>query len=235
MPYLTDLAAFLDDFLKVECFVGDQNGIYRESDRVVSKIGLALESFPGLELWMEACSLDALWLHRPWKLPITPALADVGILAYHLAFDERLTIGCNPLLADALEMTNVVSFGKKEGRPLGMMGEVEPMPWGMFRQEVSRLFGGEEAVLFQTNPVVKRVAAVGAMTDSLIKQAADQGANVYLTGALRKSVQPSASQPLPVFAVGHRRSEEWGLRTLATVLRQQWPDLEVAVYTSNDG
>ena len=233
MPYLTDLATFLDDFLRVECFAGDQNGIYRESDRAVRKLALTLEPFPGLESWVEAHSPDALWLHRPWKLSVTPALTGVGVLAYHLAFDERLTIGYNPLLADALRMTNIVSFGEKEGRPLGMVGEVEPVPWERFRERVSQVFGREEAVLAQTNPVVKRVAAVGAMTDALVNQAADQGANVYLTGALRKSVQPTAlSRQLPVFAVGHRRSEEWGLRTLATVLRQQWPDLEITVLAS---
>jgi hypothetical protein len=32
-----------------------------------------------------------------------------------------------------------------------------------------------------------------------------------------------------VFVVGHRRSEEWGLRALAGVLRERWSALEVVL------
>jgi hypothetical protein len=50
-----------------------------------------------LEQWVDTHSLDAVCLHRPWKLEMTPALNHVGVgfLAYHLPFDERMSMAYN--------------------------------------------------------------------------------------------------------------------------------------------
>ncbi len=56
---LGDLAAFLDDTLETWRFDGPR-GIYRESERLVGRLGLALEPWPGLDTWVEDERLDAL-------------------------------------------------------------------------------------------------------------------------------------------------------------------------------
>ncbi|HEV2654534.1 MAG TPA: hypothetical protein VGT82_06225, partial [Ktedonobacteraceae bacterium] len=115
---LATIAADLDQFFVSARFPQDRNGIYRPSQRPVSRIGLALEPWSGIGAWVRAERLDALFLHRPWRLDEHELPPDIGILAYHRAFDLTLTLGLNPLLADALHMTSVVPFAFKESLPL---------------------------------------------------------------------------------------------------------------------
>ena len=75
-------------------------------------------------------SLGALLLHRPWELDADALPPDVGVLAYQLAFDERLTPGYNPWFAQVLELRDLEVLGRKGGRPLGMIGALEPASFG---------------------------------------------------------------------------------------------------------
>ncbi len=130
---LSDLAAFLDRLLLAAPFRGgsDPAGVYQVSERLVGTFGLLLDPWDGLPGWIAGEGIDALFVHRPWGLPVTE-LGDVGVLAYHLAFDERLTLGANPRLAAALGMRDLEVLGHKEGRPIGMLGSVPEQPPAAF-------------------------------------------------------------------------------------------------------
>jgi putative NIF3 family GTP cyclohydrolase 1 type 2 len=226
---LSEMAGFLNAYLQVGLFPNDLNGIYRSSARWINRIGLALEPFPELEQWIDDYSLDAVLLHRPWKLQMTPALhrACIGFLAYHLPFDERLTIGYNVLLAQKLGMTDLKVLGEKEGRPLGMIGNIVSTDFYTLRNWLQQEFRGEEKSFPGAQYSVRRVAIVGALNSNLIQQAIDQQADTYITGQWRPDVSTAG---LAFFATGHQRCEMWGLRALSEVLQQQWPGLKVVVY-----
>lgn len=229
---LGDLETFLSDFLLAEQFTADQNGVYRPSAASVRRLGLALEPWPGISTWVRDQNLDALFLHRPWKLGALPE--GIGVLAYHYAFDERLTTGYNPLLAAALGFTEVAVLGHKEGRPLGMIGDVSPTPFAAFSSQVETEFGGLENAYGmhggKHRGAVTRACVVGALRPALVYEAAERGAQVYLTGEYRKSAaQAIADTGLSVLELGHQRSEVWGLARLAEVLRAQFPDLTVVL------
>jgi putative NIF3 family GTP cyclohydrolase 1 type 2 len=233
MQSLTQIAEYLNNYLRVGDFPHDLNGIYRSSERLVSRIGLALEPFPDLEHWVDTYSLDAVCLHRPWKLEMTPALnrACIGFLAYHLPFDERLTTGYNPFLASALGMSNLQAFGEKDGRPIGMVGDLFPVGFNQLRSQLVQEFNGEETTLAGIKNPIKRLAVAGAMTSDLVNQAAQLQADAYLTGQWRKDAYPAIlSHGLALFATGHHRCEMWGLKALGQVLQQQWGSLKVFVY-----
>ena len=231
MTTLTDLEAFLSSLLLADQFGDDQNGLYRASDRPVKRLGLALEPAPDTADWVHREELDALFLHRPWKLEALPE--DIGVLAYHYAFDERLTTGYNPYLAEALGMSGLEVLGEKEGRPLGMIGDIAAVPFDTFCSRVEREFGGLEAVHNAQAREVSRVCVVGAMRPALVREAAARGAQVYLTGEYRRSAaQAVAETGLSVFVIGHERSERWGLEKLAEVLEGRFPDLEVVTSTA---
>ncbi len=228
---LHDLETFLSDLLLAEPFTDDQNGIYRVSSRAITRLGLALEPPPDAAYWAERDALDALFLHRPWKLGALPG--PVGVLAYHYAFDERLTTGYNPYLADVLGMAGLEVLGDKEGRPLGMIGDVAPVPFKTFMDRVTREFGGLEAVHNQTPREVSRACVVGAMRPALVFEAAARGAQVYLTGEYRKSAaQAVAETGMSVLVIGHERSEHWGLAKLAGLLTARFPGLETILLAS---
>ena len=71
------------------------------------------------------------------------------------------------------------------------------------------------------------------MNDRLVRAAHAAGAGVYVTGQWREPARKAVLETgLGVVCVGHRRSEEWGLRTLARLLGEN-PELggvEVGVY-----
>lgn len=226
MVSLADLETFLSDFLLAEGFADDQNGVYRASSREVGRLGLALEPWPGVAGWIAENDLDALFLHRPWRLGRTPDT--VGVLAYHYAFDERLTTGYNPLLAQALGFAELEVLGDKEGRPLGMIADVPKATAKAFQARVEDEFGGLAGVYGGSAGEVARACVVGAMRPALVYEAAARGAQVYLTGEYRKgAAQAVAETGITVFEIGHRRSEVWGLRTLGAVLKRRFSELEV--------
>ncbi len=235
MIFLNDLARFLDDCLRRERFSDDETaGVWRACGRPVSRIGLALEPWPGLENWAACERLDAVFLHRPFRLAPNALAPDVGVLAYHLPFDERLTLGFNPRLADVLGLTNVDVLGEKQGRPLGMIGDAPAaLPFGAWAAVLSNVFGGRDAARAPAagnDTLIARIAVVGAMNNTLVHEAAQRGARLYVTGQWRERAEVAVRETgIGVVVIGHRRSEEWGLRALAGVLRERWAGLEVTI------
>lgn len=228
MVKLDFIALFLDHFFDSQRFGDDQSGIFLPSQRPVRRLGLALEPWPRLDAWVRQAQLDALFLHRPWGIEERRLDPEIGVLAYHLAFDECLTLGYNLRLATALTMTNIAVLGKRSGRPLGMIGDVPSQEFAQYRTHATDVFGGNETVLNGDAALVERVAVVGAMTDVLVREAATRGATIYLTGQLRQPAQAAVDATgIAVIEVGHRRSEVWGLRALAGVLRERWAGLTV--------
>lgn len=232
MPSLRQLADLLDAYLDAGAYVNDQAGIFRASMDEVRRIGLALEPWVGVESWAMNENLDGLFLHRPWKLEEHNLDASIGVLAYHLAFDEHLTLGFNPRLAVAFGLRGIEVIGEKEGRPLGMIGDVRAVEFDLFVRATGEIFGGidEARPLNRASNEVRRVAIVGAMTDKLVREADERGADVYVTGQWRFPAKDAVRETgIGVIAVGHRRTEEWGLRALAGLLRERWEELDVVL------
>ncbi|HEY9600343.1 MAG TPA: Nif3-like dinuclear metal center hexameric protein [Allocoleopsis sp.] len=228
MLSLDELAKFLDRYFAIERFKDERGGVYRHSTRAIYRIGLALESWTQIEDWVNRERLDALFLHRPWQLELEQLKPDVGVVSYHLAFDEHLTLGFNPRLAEVLGIANLEVLGEKEGRAIGMIGEILPETFPSYCRYIHQVFGGQDTVYPGRCDRILRVAVVGAMTDELVREAALRRADVYITGQLRQPAQNAVNETgIGVIAVGHRRCEEWGLRALAGVMRERWFGLEV--------
>ena len=226
-----DLLGLFDDILHASLFAGtdEQNGWFLPSERPVARLGLALEPWPDIVRWTAAERLDALFLHRPWKLtePDREALreAQTGVLAYHLAFDERLTTGFNPALAAACGWGQPEVLGRKESRPLGMACALPaPASFDAVAAQLRAEFGGLEQTTLPAaggGELIGRVAVVGAMSGALVREARERGVGVYVTGQWRQPARAAVRETgLGVVALGHARSERWGLRALARRLRE---------------
>jgi len=221
-----NLANFLDQYLETAKYADEPPTVFRPFGRSVNRLGLALEAWPGLAGWVRQERIDALFIHRPLKAEMENLPADVGILSSHLPFDERLALGYNPRLADALGMSSIQSLGYRKGRTLGMLGDVPPQTVGAFYKSAFDVFGGREDARTCERNEVTRVAVVGAMTAELMHEASERGAEVYVTGQMRQPAREAILDTgLGVIIVGHRRSEEWALRTLAHVLRERFAAL----------
>lgn len=223
------IAEFLDEFFTVEVYCNDQNGIYCPSNRSIKRLGIALEPWRGLADWVSTYRLDALFLHRPWTIQPKELPSDLGILSYHKAFDECLTLGFNSRLAAAVGLSKLEVLGYKEGRAIGMLGEISEQPFEIILcARIKSIFGGYEQISLPGQNAVSRLAIVGAMNEMLVREADQRGVQVYITGQWRQPANSAVTETgIGVIAVGHRRAEEWGLRALAGVLRERWTHLEV--------
>jgi putative NIF3 family GTP cyclohydrolase 1 type 2 len=242
---LTDLAEFLGTAFAVDRYPAtEQGGIYHPANRPVQRLGLVVEPFHGLGRWVADNQLDALWLHRPWKLDLASLPPDVGVLYNHLPFDEHLTMGYNPRLAHLLNATGSLEpLGFKQatretGEPLprraiGMVFDAEPQPIVEWLSQLESSFGGYDRFEAGRQTTAGRIAVVGAMNDALIREAADRGAGLYITGQYRPSAQRAVDDAgIAVIALGHHRTEEWGVRALADMLREEWSGVECVTRTS---
>lgn len=237
---ISDIANFLANEFTIDRYPdSEQGGVFHSSGRPVRRLGLALEPFPELVSWVVNNRFDAIWLHRPWQLDLSTLPTDVGVIYNHLPFDEHLTMGYNYRLAvqfgadEPLETLGFKQAACETGellpqRPIGMLFDTKPQDMQAWIGQIASLFGGYDRVEAGGQTPVGRVAVVGAMNDALIWEAAERGAGLYLTGQYRSSAQEAVSETgIAVIAVGHRRSEEWGLQVLADVLRERWPGMTV--------
>lgn len=239
---LNDIVDFLRHEFAIDGYPdGEQGGFYHASGRPVRRLGLALEPFSQLVVWIADNQLDAVWLHRPWQLDPATLPPNMGVIYNHLPFDEHLTMGFNTRLAAQLRAVGPLEpLGFKQAtretgeplpqRPIGMLFDADEhnVPEWICRTEAQ--FGGYDRSEPGRQTTVGRAAVVGAMNDALIREAANRGAGLYLTGQYRPSAQAAVDETgIAVIAVGHRRSEEWGLRALADVLHEGWPGLTVVI------
>ena len=92
----------------------------------VARLGLRLDPGSDLPAWARQHALDAIFLHRHYRLDAESLPIDVGVIASHDAFDAYLSIGDNAHWARAVGLRERESFGEQNGRSLGMIGAVEP-------------------------------------------------------------------------------------------------------------
>ncbi len=247
--FINDLADFLQKELSVEKFPEtEQGGIYYPSKRLIKRVGLALEPFSRLYDWVDEKQIDALWLHRPWKIDLSSLPSDLGILSHHLPFDETLTMGFNRYLAKQLGAVGTLQpIGYKKSadaagktmppRPIGMLIDILPQEFDLLLDGIKTIFDGYDRAEAGHGsggwqPDSYRVAVIGAMTDALVREADEKGAHLYLTGAYRKAGQQAVDDTgIAVIAAGHRRSEEWGIRMLADIIEEHLP-VECIVHES---
>lgn len=230
MTHLERIAAVVDRRLAITEAErrGEGHGIWRPAACRVRRLGLALEPGDVPDAWLEAGALDALVLHRPWGIGDLTLPEGVGVLACHRAFDAWLTTGYDPPLARALELHGLETFEQKDGRPLGMAGVfAAPLAPAEVVRRLVEIFGGVEDVHPPARPV-ERVAVARAMSADLVEKAHARGADLYVTGQLRApGLDAVARTGVGVAAVGHRRSERFGLRVLAGLLRRRFSALRV--------
>lgn len=233
MPNLAEIAAFLNTILDIERYPVEERGtIYVSSARPIRRIGLALDPWPTLPSWLEHEDLDAIFLHRPFNLDRDTLPPTRGVVYAHLAFDERLTVGSVPRLAEILGLRARSPMGDKSGRAIGMAGELPKMitrpEW---RRIVADIYGGTEEVWEDGPSEIRKIAIVNAMSPALVQEAANRGVQAYLTGQLREPARAACkAHSISAYSVGQRRAELWGLRTLAGMLRERWAGIRTAIF-----
>ena len=169
----------------------------------------------------------AVFLHRVHRLGA--AFPGLAVLNSHDAFDAALTTGPNMPLAERLRWHETEHIELEQAS--GLIALPPQQDWERLLAALHDEFGGHDALLPPENSGVRRVALMNAMRPELLEAVAAKGVNVYVTGQMRPVALPTArALGLGVIALGHRRTELWGLRQLARELQDAFPDLSCTVY-----
>ena len=232
-PSISDLADALAIPLRAPRYAGegDPAGIWIDSGRPVRQLAIRLD--PGRVPYDWAEGLDAVLIHRPFGLWPAHLPDGLGVLAYHRALDDELSIGSRPM-ANALALDLDAEPLRRDGNAIGFMGTLNPPlePSALFRQLESTFGGWEQELNTDSDRAISRIALVNAMTDALVRDAARRNADLYLTGQVRGPARQAVAETgLAVIAVGQDRAEAWGLREMGRWLSERWPELAVVDQT----
>ncbi len=228
VPTLSDMITYLDVYLESKRFADDQNGVYRHSARPIKRLGIAIEPWRDMHEWARREHLDAFFLHRPWQLDLQSLPPEIGVMAYHLSFDFTLTFGYNPRLAAVLHMRDLTPFAFKEHLPYGMRGDIVPVSLTALGNVFADIFAVAPTIEAHHTRMINRLAVVGAMSEQLVREAAQQDVDLYVTGEMRQPARAAVEQTgMNVAIIGHAAGERWGARALAGIVRERWSQLDV--------
>ena len=172
---------------------------------------------------------DAALLHR--ERGAEQHWPELTLLGSHDGFDTHLTTGPNYALAHHLGWKDLQEVWD-DGLLHGIIATPPQSDFAALQQRLEDEFGPAEFALAPINPCPPvRVAIMSATRPPLVKQVAQHGVSVYITGDMRRSALPALQEcGMGILAMGHRQTELWGLRQLARELQAEFADLEVMIY-----
>lgn len=234
-----------------------RNVRYSPAAAPVTRIVCSITPTAGVYTAMHAARTPPplVFLHRPFTLNRKRVPRGANVLSSHVGFDEVLTTGWNEALARRLDLytgEDAVCIQGYKGDPDRRIGLVAafrtPANLGTVSDRIKREFGQWDAVYgadvanesHMSQPVsvvaimnafhpdeVQRVAEA-ALSKGWISDINGGNSIVYLTGQAREpGLLAAQEKKMKVFCVGHRSCEEWGIRYIASELRQEFPMVDV--------
>ena len=242
---LEETVSFLDDILNNDEWAGIDaatNGLQVENTGEVEKVAFAVDaSVQTVEKAAER-GADMFVAHHGFFWGGKDALVgqdydrfrllvenDISLYASHLPLDAHDEVGNNVLLLDALGATASHTFGEIGGRDVGYVGKLpSPMGFEEFVGSVENAVENEPTVLDFGPDEVEEVAVLTGAGGGHIAEAAETGADVYVTGEPKHRAHHDAREhSLNVVFAGHYHTETFGVHELLE--RVEW-NLDVETF-----
>jgi putative NIF3 family GTP cyclohydrolase 1 type 2 len=189
------------------------------------------------------------FLHRPFDLDRRSVRTGTLVLSSHTSFDEVLTVGWNPSLAERLGFDVNASLcvqgykgkgGWDPDRRIGIIGQVSQHRDLLVRR-IEQEFGPVELAREGLSDEIHVVAIMNAFNQEQVHRVTemaqqagwippdDDGRHMlYLTGQPRVAgLEAAQALGISVACVGHRQAEDWGIRYMAVQLRTAFPGVSV--------
>ncbi|MBL8026646.1 MAG: Nif3-like dinuclear metal center hexameric protein [Fibrobacteres bacterium] len=141
---------------------------------------------------------------------------DITLAAYHLPLDRHKELGNNILIAKALGLEELKTFGDYKGTDLGWQGKLSaPLSVEKFTQLLEAVCGGKVDRYGDGKSEISTVAIVSGGASDCANEAAVRGVDAYVTGEVCESVvRFSEEEGLHFFAAGHYATERFGIKAL---------------------
>jgi dinuclear metal center YbgI/SA1388 family protein len=233
---LATLIEFLNALLQPELFDEKAyNGLQIEAQVPIKKIATAVSV--SKEVVQKACEekVQALVVHhgifckddehpligRRYDIVSSLIQHNIALLCYHLPLDAHDEIGNNWKAAIDLGLTECKPFFEYGGRTIGVIGQLA-MPFDSFKQKVEAYYG-RSAQFVKVQEEISKVAILSGGADKFIRQAAEAGADCFITGCVDEPVWDDAHDyGVSFLGLGHYGTETVGVEALAKVWAAFW-------------
>ena len=149
---------------------------------------------------------------------------DLSLVAYHLPLDAHPEIGNNALLLDRLGLAPERRFARHGGRDVGFIGAFpEPVTLEALVARVRDEVNPAPLVFSHGPERIRRVAVVSGSAANDLPEAADAGADCFLTGEPKESAMAHAREArIHFIAAGHYATETFGVRALGDRIAERF-------------
>lgn len=212
------------------------NGLQVQGDgREIRKIALAVTASLAAEKEAVRIGADALFVHHGWfwkhddarivgirHARIATLLnSGLALVAYHLPLDDHPEFGNNALFGNALGFTTTGRFGQDN---LGWTGLTEKeLSLQTLTETITRVLGRQPLVVGPTTRPIRRVAWCTGAAQDYLEEAAECGADAYLSGEISERTTHIARETgIPYFACGHHATERFGIQALGRKITEQF-------------
>lgn len=140
---------------------------------------------------------------------------DISLIAYHLPLDAHPELGNNAQLARQLDI-EITGGLQPVANPIGNVGRLrEPMAAAIFAQLIEQRLGRAPQLIAGGDHPVRTVAWCTGAAQGYIDQAAELGADAFLSGEISEPTVHSARElGIHFIAAGHHATERYGVCAL---------------------
>lgn len=249
MVPLKKLATYLEHLLEVHQFVDYcPNGIQVQGRKKIKKIMTGVSACK--EIFQAAIDqkADLVLVHhglfwekdsRAIQGPLRERLRllmkhDITLMAFHLPLDAHRKLGNNIGLLRLLRAKKPEAFGHYHNQTISFIGHfAKPVSVEYCHKRVKKALDPASLLLFPFGPKkIRRVAVCSGGAPELIREAKEQGVDLYLTGEANEPLYYFArEQKINCIAAGHHATETLGVRALGAHLAEKF-DLKHVFYNT---
>lgn len=146
---------------------------------------------------------------------------DINLFAYHLPLDHHPVWGNNAQIAQLLQLEHTGHFADNDLGWLGRAPQIKTI--GELAKAVRIAFDREPLLIGDPNQALETIAWCSGGAQSLLPQAAQAGANIYLSGEIsEQTVHQAREMDIAYLACGHHASERLGVQALGAHLAEKF-------------
>ncbi|MDD3627723.1 MAG: Nif3-like dinuclear metal center hexameric protein, partial [bacterium] len=225
---LFKLTGYLDKYLRIsEISDSSQNGLQVEKQGSVKSIGLAVDASESTFKLALQKNVDMIIVHHGlfWGHPflITElnykrisllVKNNIGLYASHLPLDMHPKVGNNAQIAKKLNLKKVKEFGEYHGNYIGMIGDLgRSLSFNDFLKQLKVLFKSDFIPYHFGKKTIKKVGIVSGGGASMLKDAVDYKADVFITGEISHGNYHSILEyKINLITGGHYFTETFGVK-----------------------
>lgn len=232
------LVAYLDTYLDVAGWSDKSlNGLQVEGADRVSRVALATDTALATIGMAAEAGAQMMVAHHglfwgrveavtgPLRARLAALLqAEISLYVSHLPLDAHPEVGNNAVLGRLLELEELEPFGRWGDRAIGVLGRLpEAVDRSTLAARLEALLGDRPDVLAFGGDTIRRVAVVSGAAADLIPEAAEVGADAFITGETSHTAYHQARERgINVLFAGHYATETLGVRALGDHLAERF-------------